>query len=190
MANEIFSPFGARVTGIMGADFAAKLQVYIVRDVDIRYLAIGDFVTLEGRVRQDGDRSWYTVCSRTGLYEDILGVVAGFEPTPTTLDRTDRQLNEQRLVYVYDYPYVEFEIQADGSLSSSAVGKNANIAYYPAEAGGKFFKSGSAIDVTSVDVASAQVRIVGFAASSGPSDNFPIMRCIVNKHIFKQTFGT
>jgi hypothetical protein len=190
MANEIFSPFGAQVTGIMGGDFASKLQTYITADTDAVPLYIGDFVQIKGSSRQDTNSSWYTVCARAEAGNIILGVVAGFEPTSANLDTTHRKANEERLVYVHEYPYIEFEIQSDGNLGNSDVGNNADIKYYPAQSNGAFSKSGGAIDGTTVDDAPAQVRIVGFAASSGPSDNFPIMRCIVNEHIFKQLIGS
>lgn len=190
MANEIFSPFGAEVTGIMGGDFASKLQTYMVADTDSVALYIGDFVKFVGSSLQDNNGNWFSRCRRAEAGELIVGVVAGFEATSATLDTTARLPNTERKVYVHEFPYIEVEIQADGEVGGTDAGGNADIKYYPGLTGGAFNKSGCALDVTTIDnAADLQLRVMGFAAGSHPSDNFPVLRCLVNEHFYKQTAG-
>lgn len=190
MANEIFNGGGARVTGILGGDFTSKLQTYIVPATDSVALYIGDFVKFVGTSLQDDNGSWFSRTQRAEAGALIVGVIAGFEATSAYLDTTARAASTERKVYVHEFPYVEIEIQADASVGATEAGGNADIKYYPGVTGGAFNTSGCALDVTTIDnAADLQLRIMGFAAGSTPSDNYPVLRCLINEHFYKQTAG-
>lgn len=189
MANEIFSPFGGQVTGVLGGDFASKLQPYIVNSGDTSTMYIGDFVRSFGESNPDGTGNQLPRVTLASAGTVILGVIAGFEANSASLDTTSRLGSTERVVYIHDNVYVELDIQADGAVSSTDVGKNADIRYYSAEEGGAFFTSGVALDTSTLDAATAQLRVMRFATGSSPSDNYPVMKCLINEHFYKQILG-
>jgi hypothetical protein len=55
----------------------------------------------------------------------ITGVIVGFAPNPSTLDKVYNPASTAAVVYVADDPDLMFEIQADGALNAVDVGLNA-----------------------------------------------------------------
>jgi hypothetical protein len=59
----------------------------------------------------------------------ITGVIVGFAPLPTNLGLQYNTASTERVAFVCDDPNVMFEIQADGSITATQVGLNANLIY-------------------------------------------------------------
>lgn len=59
----------------------------------------------------------------------ITGVIVGFSPDPSNLDKIHNPASTERVAWVVDDPYAEFEIQADGAVPAASVGLNANLIF-------------------------------------------------------------
>jgi hypothetical protein len=188
MANDFFSPFGAEVTGIFGGDFDAKLHTYIVGTSDDDTMHKGDLIVAGSTSLPYTDGKYYPeVALASASSASILGIIADFAVYPGELETTTRLPNTLRLVRVYDFPYIEFLIQSDGSIYASDSQENVDIKLYTP--GDAFGVSGMAIDSTTIQTTAAQLRLLGFAEGSSPNDAYPIMRCLINQHYYKLLIG-
>jgi len=64
-----------------------------------------------------------------GATKRITGVIVGFAPLATDLNKNYNPASTERIAYVCDDPDVVFEIQADGAVAAASVGLNAVLIY-------------------------------------------------------------
>lgn len=69
------------------------------------------------------------VKATVGTTNRITGVIVGFAPDPSGLDRIYRPASTARVAYVCDDPNIVFEIQADGTVAATDIGLNAVLIY-------------------------------------------------------------
>jgi hypothetical protein len=135
MANSD-TRFGLRpVKHLDGTPYNGGHKKYYMPSDYATSVFIGDCVTTVGDANDNevttgagkyGARTLHEV-NRTspGDGNAITGVVVGFDPNPSNLDRIYGAASTERVVHVADNPNLLFEIQADGSLTADNVGLNA-----------------------------------------------------------------
>jgi hypothetical protein len=64
-----------------------------------------------------------------GNTKRITGVIVGFAPLPTDLNKNYNPASTERVAYVCDDPDMVFEIQADGAVPAASMGLNAVLIY-------------------------------------------------------------
>lgn len=127
MANAD-TPFGARLTGGLDqADISGKTRAYTVLASDTTALFVGDFVKLTGTLGVGEDGLYHPVVTQAAATDEVVGFVTGFFATSDNLNQIYRTASTLRTVYVMDKPYVEFEMQTDGTGAVGDVGALVDI---------------------------------------------------------------
>jgi hypothetical protein len=94
--------------------------------------------------------------------ERQTGVIVGFSPLPTGLDKNYNPASTERVAFVADDPDLVFEIQADGAVPAASMGLNA-IFIYTHSGSTTTGRSGAELDTTGTAPAadaSYQMRIL------------------------------
>lgn len=135
MAN-VDSPFGLRpVRHLSGAPWNGQVRRYLLPSSDTSNRFIGDPVTLGGDAGAsglvvNGVPAWGLATVAIGVAgSPWVGVITGFEITPTDLSIRYGPASANRIALVCDDPNVIFEIQevsGGTALTSAEVGLNAN----------------------------------------------------------------
>jgi len=130
MAN-IDAPFGLRPVGELGSDIQnGGTSKYLIVSGETDVIMKGDLVKLEA--------SGYITLSGDSDAVNAIGVFNGcFYNDPTTQKPTWKNYYPGSITvsigtidaYVYDDPNKLFEIQGDGVIAQSSVGRNTNIVY-------------------------------------------------------------
>lgn len=196
MANND-TPFGLRpIKHRNGAPYNGSFNAYYVASTYATALFVGDpVVRVAGGSNAaafntpGGDFPIGTLPSvekaTAGDGNAITGVIVGFGPDPSGLDRTHNPASTERLVYVADDPDVVFEIQADGAIAATQVGLNA-VLIYTHSGSTVTGLSGAELD-TSSDVPAADAsnqlkiqRVVNRADNEAASANTKVEVLITN----------
>lgn len=183
MAN-VDNPFGARIRGAyISANFNTLVHEYIIPATDNTDLFFGDFVKTNN-TSEDG----VPIVVKANATETVRGIVVGFKSEDPQAVETHRRAGIRKVVYVCDDPLIDFEIQANGILSSTDIGKNANFT----TAGGDNATGLSAVelDVASISTNVRQLRIIRIldAPDNSLGANVKI-QCLINKHEFNGTIA-
>lgn len=141
MANTD-APFGLRPVKKQGAgSYNGGARPYYIPASDSTALFIGDPVIrvaggsnsadieLAGGNKFGAGQLGAVTKATAGDANLITGVVVGFSPDPTGLENIHRVASTERVAWVVDDPYAEFEIQADGAVPAASVGLNANLIF-------------------------------------------------------------
>ena len=130
MAN-LDAPFGLRPVGELGSDIQnGGTSKYLITSGESDIIMKGDLVKLEA--------SGYITLSGDGDAVQAIGVFNGcFYNDPTTQKPTWKNYYPGSITvsigtidaFVYDDPNKLFEIQGDGVIAQSSVGRNTNIVY-------------------------------------------------------------
>ena len=130
MAN-VDAPFGLRPVGELGSNIQnGGTSKYLIVDGESDIIMKGDLVKLEA--------SGYITLSGDGDAVQAIGVFNGcFYNDPTTQKPTWKNYYPGSITvsigtidaFVYDDPNKLFEIQGDGVIAQSSVGRNTNIVY-------------------------------------------------------------
>lgn len=140
MANQD-APFGLRpVMHRSGAPYNGATNAYYIPASYGTALFIGDPVVKTGTANTAGVTLPGAGFADIGTLPEInkatagdgnaiTGVIVGFSPDPSGLDRTHNPASTERVAFVCDDPDVMFEIQPDGALAATQVGLNAVLIY-------------------------------------------------------------
>lgn len=100
-----------------------------------------------------------------GLTKAITGVIVGFAPLPTDLNKQYNAASTERVAFVADDPDLEFEIQADGAVPAASMGLNAVLIYT---------HSGS----TTTGLSGAELDTTSDAPAADASNQLTIIRAV------------
>jgi len=149
------SPVGAKVVGYLdSAAYEIKVNKYIVPASDGTALFVGDFVKTTGT----SDANGFPICTKANAGDTLRGAVISFEAERPDENITYRAANDRRVVLVADGPYIEAEMQVNGVLDATDVGKYANIVNNGGETATGLSKT--QVDLSSVSTTSRQLIIV------------------------------
>jgi hypothetical protein len=155
------APFGGRlINTLVAASFNSKLHTYTTSSSDATPIFVGDFVRMTNVTDVYGT-PYITQANATDL--DIVGVVISMKNSITQEPRIYRAANEILDIQVIDDPLAEFEIQVNGIVSTTSIGKSANLIV---GAGSTLSgMSGMQINVSTIGSGS-QMLIIGMLARS------------------------
>ena len=141
MANED-RPFGLKpVRYKSGAPYNGACQPYFIKSDYGTALFIGDPVL---KVAAGSNTAQVTVPSAgsfnigalpqiekagAGDTSQITGVIVGFSPLATDLEKKHNPASTERVALVADDPFLIFEIQADGPIPAASMGLNAVLIF-------------------------------------------------------------
>lgn len=190
MANSDIK-FGARYIGtLQGNASNAQTHTYIIPSTDNTAVYLGDFVTEQGiAVISALDGLYYQSVAQGTAADKITGFVVGFEPNRNYENQVYRTASTERLARVIDDPYALFEIVANGTVTATMVGRNADFVVGTAST--IFGTSGMQLDVATVaTTATLPLRIVGISPRvDNELGDYTILICMMNYTTFKDTTG-
>jgi hypothetical protein len=184
MANTN-SPFGGKPINTMtSTDFTGKTHVYSSSISDATKIYVNDFVKL-GTGSNNKGVPYAAQATSTG---DLVGVVIGIQNFITKETQIFRAANTELALYVIDDPYAEFEVQINGTIAVTDIGKEANLIV--AAGDDTIGISRIQLDVTTLTASGGQVKILGLAERD---DNvigaYSKVRVVIVKHAYThQTF--
>lgn len=153
--TNVNNPFGAKTTGnFNSARYELKINKYIVVESDSTPLYLNDFVKTTG----ESDTNGFPICTKADAGDAVRGIVVGFDATREDENIVYREASERRVVHVCDDPYIQLEMQVNGTLSTTDIGKYANIVNNGGENVTGISKT--QIDLATVSTTSRQLRIV------------------------------
>jgi hypothetical protein len=199
MANTN-APRGARpVRYLDGGPYDGKVNYYLMTGATGDTF-VGDFVIAGGTAGAAGTvvngvpcDGMQTVAPATAGATNIVGVVVGFLPDQTNLERKYRATSTNRIALVADHPDLIFEIQEDAVGAATAladVGENADIVVGSGSTTTGL--SGMQLDSSTHTAATAQLRILRFVPrpdNEVASANAKL-EVVINEHAYKTTAGT
>jgi len=151
-----FSP----VKYLNGAPYNGQMRKYYSPTDN---LFVGDLVKLNGAGSADG----YQAVSRAAAGDVVVGVVVGYDPDPSALDRKYHVASTSLAVHVADDPNLVLMCQEDavgGALATASVGLNANAVVAAGDTSSG--ASNMELDTSSAAVTSTlQLSILGFVQS-------------------------
>jgi len=93
--------------------------------------------------------------------------------------------SEDAVAYVYDDPFIVFEIQVDGAFSLDDIGQEADMVY----TAGSTLTGNSAVELDSSDIggSNANLHIVDLVERVGNDENsnFANIYVLINEHTFR-----
>lgn len=188
MANKN-SVFGARLAKhLQGVQFNGAVNSYTVPATDSTALFVGDFVKLTGTAANGQDGKSYPVVTQAAAGETLVGFVDAFDADSSYLNQIYRTASTLRTAFVHDDPYVLFEIQSTSTLSTSAIGLNADITVGSGSTVTGL--SGMQLDLSTKTSATAQLRIWGISLrEDNDYGEYAKVLCMINEHAYKGTVG-
>lgn len=190
MANANIK-FGARYIGtLQGNASNAQTHTYIIPSTDSTAVYVGDFVTEQGTAVVSAENGlYYQSVAQSAASDKVTGFVSGFWPSRDYENQIYRTASTERLAEVIDDPYALFEIVANGTVTATMVGLNADITVGTAST--VYGLSGMQLDVATVaDTATLPLRIVGISPRSDNAlGDYTVLICMMNYTTFKDTTG-
>ena len=190
--------FGMRPVGHLdGSPWNGKVNMYYVPSTYGTALYVGDAVVSDADAGAAGvvvngiDVEGMASIAAITAGSTMRGVIVGFLPLQSNLERLHNPASTARIALVCDGPDVVYEIQEDSDTSTIKVGdigKNADIVY----AAGNATTGRSAMELDSSTNAStaAQLRILGLAKRPGNVlGSFAKLLVVINEHEFKTAVG-
>lgn len=117
----------------------------------------------------------------------VTGVIVGFAPLATDLNKNYNPASTARVAYVCDDPDVVFEIQADGAIPAASIGLNA-VFIYTQSGSTTTGLSGVELDTTSdVPAADASNQMVILRAANREDNDTTLTRAKVEVMLINHT---
>lgn len=131
MANSS-KPFGLRaVNTLLSGDTSSAVKQYLVESNVTADIYIGDPVKLAGDANYlTAGGMYYPTAVKATSTDVVIGVMTGVVPRPGYLDTPQYVKSAdatKRLILVNTDPNQVYEIQADGTMTTAHVGRNANF---------------------------------------------------------------
>lgn len=177
MANTN-NPFGAKVVGnLNSAAYELKVNKYVVSASDPTPLYLNDFVKTNETATPRG----IPICTKADAGEACRGVVVGFEADRLEEDITYRKANEERVVFVCDDPYISLEMQVDGILSTTDIGKYVDIIVNGGDNVTGLSKT--QVNISSASINSRQLKIISIVdRERNELGQYSKVNVVIHKH--------
>ena len=190
--------FGARPVGHLdGSPWNGKVNMYYVPSTYGTILGLGDFVTGDADAGAAGvtvngiDVEGMPSIVRAAAGDTtLLGVIVGFLPLQTNLERLHNPASTARIALVCDAPDVVYEIQEDSDTSflrATDVGQNCDL-ITAADANTTTGRSVFEIDSSTHVSTTAQLRVLSLYKRPGNIlGSFAKWLVVINEHTYKST---
>ncbi len=177
MANRN-TPFGGKTANtLISADYNAKTRTYYTSSADTTLLFVGDLVRMLGTTTSEGIPY---VTAITADSTDILGIVVAIKNIYTKENQLYRDSKDVLEIEVVDDPYAEYDIQVNGNVTTTSVGKIANVVI---GAGNTLTGlSGMQLDAATIGTG-IQIQIIGIVPNGENTLGlYTKVRCITMTH--------
>jgi hypothetical protein len=181
--SNVNAPSGAKAFNtLVSTQFTCKGNSYASSILDSTPIFAGDFVSLYGGANGNGVLFVKQAQSGDTLVGQVLSIRKFF-----TLEQYDyREPNTEFEILVIDDPLAEFEIQANGTITSADIGKTANI--IPGTGNVYVGISAMQIDVSTLGIQNGQVLILGIIERyDNTLGAYAKVRCKINDHYLNST---
>lgn len=176
--TNVNNPTGGKAVGSFNAaKFNLKVNKYITSVSDTTALYVNDAVKTTGTAAVDGT----PVVTKAAAGDTLRGFVVAIKPTHDDENAVYRKASTERIVYVCDDPYIMLEIQTNGTLAVTDIGKYANIVVN----GGNNITGLSAtlVDLSSTSTDSRQLRIVSLVDRvDNEVGQYGKVLCVIHDH--------
>lgn len=200
MANAN-APFGLKPVGhLLGAPIAGTVKPYYVPSSYGTALFVGDPVI----ITSNGSNTAAVTVPGAGSYNigtlpeinkatagagnRISGVIVGFSPLATDLSKVHNPASTERVAFVCDDPNTIFEVQADGAVTATTVGLNANVIYTQSGSTTTGL-SGAELDTGGPPATTANFQLKIMRAANRDDNDTTLTRAkvlvLINQHTFQ-----
>ena len=155
MANKNNPIGGKPINNLVACDYNAKSNKYYIPASDTDDIWINDFVVLTNNSNDDG----IPIIRKAVAGDELLGVVDAVKSIQEKNSYIYRKGSEERIIYVVDAPFIEFEIQVNGTITNADIGKFADIEVGAGNAATGI--SGTQLDLATLSTDSGQLKILG-----------------------------
>jgi hypothetical protein len=182
MANKDNPIGGKAIDSLVASEYNAQSNKYYIPASDSTDLWVNDFVKFTGTSSDTG----IPIVTKANPGDEIIGVLNSVKSVLEKDDYIYRKGNEERILYVIDAPYIEIEIQVNGTITSSDIGKYADIVIGAGnEATGV---STTQLDLSTLNTDHGQLRILGILEKEGNEwGALTHVRCLIAEHEHKGT---
>lgn len=198
MATNVDAPSGLKpVRYLNGAAYDGKHNLYLISTAVTTATYVGDIVTAAAvggaagvTVNGIDCTAMPTLLNGAAGDVDIVGVVVGFLPDPTSLGTKHRAASTNRIALVADAPDLIFEIQEDANGGVDIVNANADVVVGTGST--TTGMSAAELNSTTVATTTAQLRILRAVPrpDNDPASANAKWEVVINEHAYKQTAGS
>lgn len=176
MANKNAPAGGRIVNSIISADFNPSIHEYVIPASDSTAYYANDFVKTNF-TSEDGK----PIAIKANAGDVLRGIITTFKAEREEDDITYRAPNTRRIAYVCDDPWVEFEMQINGAITESDIGKDADLLVATGSAGSPV--SNTQLDFSTLTMGFAQVKVLGIIDKpQNELGSFVKLRCMISEH--------
>jgi hypothetical protein len=182
MANKNNPIGGKPIDSLVAAEYNAQSNKYYIPASDSTDIWINDFVKFTGESSVTG----IPIVTKANAGDEIIGILSAVKSVLEKDDYIYRKGNEERILHVIDAPYIEVEIQVNGTITTSDIGKYADIVIGAGnEATGI---STTQLDLSTLSTDHGQLRILGILEKEGNEwGALTHVRCLIAEHEHKGT---
>jgi hypothetical protein len=180
MANKDNPIGGKPISSILSTPYNGRTNKYYIPASDGDDIWINDFVKLTNNSNEYG----IPIVAKAAPGDKCVGIVTAIRDILYNQNFIYREANTERFIEVIDDPWVEIEIQVNGTITSTDVGKNADIEV----ADGNFSTgiSRTQLDLSTLTTDSAQLKILGIIErEENVWGEYTHIRAIFAEHEFK-----
>lgn len=198
MATNVDAPSGLKpVRYLNGSAYDGKHNLYLISTAVTTATYVGDIVTAAAvggaagvTVNGIDCTAMPTLLNGAAGDVDIVGVVVGFLPDPTSLGTKHRAASTNRIALVADAPDLIFEIQEDANGGVDIVNANADVVVGTGST--TTGMSAAELNSTTVATTTAQLRILRAVPrpDNDPASANAKWEVVINEHAYKQTAGS
>jgi hypothetical protein len=194
MANKDIPRGFSPMAETSGSDYIGKTSAYVIAAADTTPIGRGDLVKRTGEMATVDGQSYPVVTRAAAADVRLEGAVVGFEIDPDGFStfRTSGAKSADRICFLPDAPYIEYEAQADGNIPDASAGLNANIIVGDADAstGQSIMEIDSGTTTAPAATATLQVRLVRRSRSvKNESGANAVWVVRINQHASRDTTG-
>lgn len=153
MSNANAPSGGKILNSLTSAKFMRSIHEYVIPVSDVTDYFVNDFVRTDNT-----SENGVPICVKAAAGDSLRGLIVGFKADPDFDNVTARFSGERRAVFVCDDPFVLFEIQANGIVSDSDIGKFADFAVGSGQSG--IGLSDTQLDTATISSSTGPLKII------------------------------